>query len=294
MYNLRYHIASLVAVFLALALGLVLGGTVVQRGTMDEQREAIVAGLQDDFERLSSENEALAAELGALSRFSESAAVLAAQGRLDGDTVVVLANTGRAVGLQNVRRAVESAGGEVRVITLERPKLGVDDPDARESMSAAGLTEIDLESLATSMAAEWRSTSATRTVTEALEDAGILSMADVPPGTPVDGIVTLAAFDEGADAGAIELAKRLSGVSSDQGAVQSAVPAVGAETLLEATGVARAAASAGLGSVDDVGIAPGQWSMVWMLSSGELGYYGQAEDADAPFAPLVCPPPSAS
>ena len=42
MYNIRYHIASLVAVFLALALGLVLGGLVVQQGTFSKQQKALV------------------------------------------------------------------------------------------------------------------------------------------------------------------------------------------------------------------------------------------------------------
>ena len=39
MYNIRYHIASLVAVFLALALGLVLGGLVVRQGGFDKQQK---------------------------------------------------------------------------------------------------------------------------------------------------------------------------------------------------------------------------------------------------------------
>ena len=63
MYNIRYHIASLVAVFLALALGLVLGGLVVRQGGFDQQQSAIVSGLQKDFTKLKRQNTTLKSDL---------------------------------------------------------------------------------------------------------------------------------------------------------------------------------------------------------------------------------------
>ena len=56
MYNLRYHIASLVAVFLALAIGLILGTVVGERGTLDKQQTTLVTSLQKDFTLLRTEN----------------------------------------------------------------------------------------------------------------------------------------------------------------------------------------------------------------------------------------------
>ena len=46
MINFRFHIASLIAVFLALALGVVMGSTVIDR--------AIVEGLHDRIDRVES------------------------------------------------------------------------------------------------------------------------------------------------------------------------------------------------------------------------------------------------
>jgi hypothetical protein len=50
MYNLRYHIVSLVAVFLALTVGLVLGTVVVERGVLTKQRAALVGDLTKQYD----------------------------------------------------------------------------------------------------------------------------------------------------------------------------------------------------------------------------------------------------
>ena len=63
MYNLRYHIASLVAVFLALAIGIVLGGLVVRQGVFDTQQRALVSSLQSEFNSIKKQNTALKSSL---------------------------------------------------------------------------------------------------------------------------------------------------------------------------------------------------------------------------------------
>ena len=56
MYNVRYHIASLVSVFLALALGLVLGGLIVDK-TPTTSQSSLVTGLKQEFETLRADND---------------------------------------------------------------------------------------------------------------------------------------------------------------------------------------------------------------------------------------------
>ena len=55
MYNIRYHIASLASVFLALALGLVLGGLIVDK-TPSSAQSVLVTGLKQEFEILRVDN----------------------------------------------------------------------------------------------------------------------------------------------------------------------------------------------------------------------------------------------
>lgn len=108
MINLRYHIVSLTAVFLAMGIGLALGSTFLERATVDnfdgqldslqtrlEDREDRIGALEDQAER----REQLDAAL------DEQAAGLLA-GRLDGVPVVVL--SARGVEEADVRAAVQT------------------------------------------------------------------------------------------------------------------------------------------------------------------------------------------
>ena len=65
MISLRYHIVSLVAVFLALALGIVVGSTVLQEGTVSVLR-ATSDQVREQSERNSRENVALKQEISRL------------------------------------------------------------------------------------------------------------------------------------------------------------------------------------------------------------------------------------
>ncbi|HEY5878598.1 MAG TPA: copper transporter [Nakamurella sp.] len=91
---MRYHIVSLAAVFLALALGVVLGATKIQ--------SPLLAGLRDDNATLSSQqgelsstNEDLTARLAADEKFAGSVAALTVRGTLP-NTNVVLVTTAAA------------------------------------------------------------------------------------------------------------------------------------------------------------------------------------------------------
>ena len=93
MINFRYHLASLVAVFLALALGVVMGSTVVDR--------AIVSGLRSRIDRVESnaekrkaENDQLRSDLNRIQGSMEAVAPWAVAGRLPGVPVAVVAPRG--------------------------------------------------------------------------------------------------------------------------------------------------------------------------------------------------------
>ena len=90
MFNIRYHIASLVGVFLTLALGLMLGGLVVQQGAVERQQSALVDGLRKEFAQIREDNQSLTAENEALAGFSGQLTDAWAAERLDGQTVLVV------------------------------------------------------------------------------------------------------------------------------------------------------------------------------------------------------------
>ena len=89
MISLRYHIVSLVAVFLALALGIVVGSTVLQEGTVSVLR-ATSQEVRQRSEENRTENLALKQEISRLQSFGTAVLPELVQGRLRGRSVVLL------------------------------------------------------------------------------------------------------------------------------------------------------------------------------------------------------------
>ena len=106
MYNIRYHIASLVAVFLALALGLVLGGLVVRQGGFDTQQRALVTSLQSEFNKIKKENTSLKSTLGLEQSYGGQMTDSWGAGRLAGQTVVILTSGAKGEGVDSAVAAV--------------------------------------------------------------------------------------------------------------------------------------------------------------------------------------------
>ena len=125
MYNVRYHIASLVAVFLALALGLVLGGLVVRQGGFDQQQQALVAGLRKDFDKLKRDNTSLKASLATERAYSGQMTDAWAAGRLAGRAVIVITSGAKGEGAEYATAAIKSAGGTPVVVTVLKTNLGL-------------------------------------------------------------------------------------------------------------------------------------------------------------------------
>lgn len=274
MYNLRYHIASLVGVFLALALGLVLGGLVVERGTVERQQGAMVEGLQAEYKTLRAENRELSEQNQLMTAYAALITDGWSAGRLTGRTFIVLTNTGREAGVTDVAKAIESAGGAIATVTMLRPELGLDDEDTRAMVASLAADAANpLESIAASLVAEWTGPRKDRPLTEALIEADVLSVEGLEPGAMAAGLVDVARNDGAADAAGIALAKAFSSVG----------PSVAGQPVSDDTGVAAAARSAGVSAFDTLGTDVGRYTLVALMTGASPGYYGTAAGADGLF-----------
>jgi hypothetical protein len=111
--SLRYHIVSLVAVFLALALGIVVGSTVLQEGTVSALR-ATSQEVRQRSEENRTENLALKQEISRLQSFGATVLPELVQGRLKGRPVVLVDTDKVDSGMRDsVRKVLEDAGAEV-------------------------------------------------------------------------------------------------------------------------------------------------------------------------------------
>jgi copper transport outer membrane protein MctB len=111
--SLRYHIVSLVAVFLALALGIVVGSTVLQEGTVSVLR-ATSEQVRAQSDRNSRENVALKQEQARLEAFGAAVLPELTRGRLRGRPVILVDTDKADGGLRDaVRKALEDAGAQI-------------------------------------------------------------------------------------------------------------------------------------------------------------------------------------
>lgn len=122
MINFRFHLISLVAVFLALGLGIVVGSTVVDDAIVD-QLERDIDEVRTESRRLGDENDGLRDQLATVERYTEATAPFAVEGRLADVPVAVIAE--RGVDSGEVTDAVDllrAAGAEVPgILWLEEP-----------------------------------------------------------------------------------------------------------------------------------------------------------------------------
>jgi Copper transport outer membrane protein, MctB len=125
-YSARYHAASLAAVFLALAIGILIGigfGEDVVSGTTEDLEES----LQNDVEDARQRSEDLEGELDREREFSEAVYPALVGGDLSGERVALIALGGLPDGLaDDVDAALEPAGATITEVAVVRlpPDVG--------------------------------------------------------------------------------------------------------------------------------------------------------------------------
>ncbi len=137
MINLRYHIVSLTAVFLALAVGVLMGSTVLDRGTV-ALLEKSSNQLRGNLDTYRAENERFRNELGQWHRYGDELLPGQVAGRLKGRPVVLVdTNTVDDPTRKGVRDVLQAAGAEYDGrVTLAADRLRLDAAKDREALAA--------------------------------------------------------------------------------------------------------------------------------------------------------------
>ncbi len=304
MISMRYHIVSLAAIFLALALGIVLGATKIS--------SPILAGLQTDKTSLSSQNDQLSTDNSSLTarvssddKFSASVSSLAVRGTLPNTTVVLISTQDADPGARNAFLSLLARSGS-KVTAQIQLTANFADPShaddlrtlaARVLPTGAKLPAVSQVGavagglLASVLLTDKNGKTATKTdqataALSALAGGGFLQTSGVVvPGRLVviltGGAVT--GGSEGDRAAAIaDLANQL---KQSAGGVVVAGNS-GSEAATGTVGVLRknAAYSAAVSTVDDVDTSSGRLATVLALveqNGGGVGRYGFAASAQA-------------
>jgi len=133
MIGWRYHLISIVAVFLALGLGLLMGTALLN--------DNLVSRLQRTQEDLQADLIAQQDELRTLANFANQVLPYATQDRLFGEEVVVVTHPGvDEAALSEARRALDLAGASVRTtLTIQEGLVTASPPQQRVLEELLGL-----------------------------------------------------------------------------------------------------------------------------------------------------------
>lgn len=118
MFDFRYHAMSLVAVFVALAVGLVLGVTIGDKGLVSSARQSL---RRDVVSSYADEVHALRSDLGVRRDFEAQVYPSLVANRLSGERFGIVFVGGSSDPVANaVRTALEGTGGELRYVAVVR------------------------------------------------------------------------------------------------------------------------------------------------------------------------------
>jgi len=146
MINFRYHLVSLTGVFLALALGIILGASVVDSGAVDGLRGQL-GSVKADVGRVDQQNAALRRDLDTWNEFATKAGPGVLSGRLQGVPVLLLGMRGiDAEPVADLRDDLLSADARLQGTVWLTSKLQLDNREDTAALSAAfGLATNDAE-----------------------------------------------------------------------------------------------------------------------------------------------------
>jgi len=293
-FDLRYHVASLAAVFVALVLGIFVGVGLSGKGFVsDAERE----NLQAQIDQLRAERDgAVARAAGAdrrgleLDEFAKTTYPELVAGMLEGKTVGIVFVGSVDQGLANtVRRSVDDAGGRVVLVRALRVPL---DPDAVDGALGA---EPDTRELAGTDNRERLGRALARELVTAGPNPVFDRLARViveeqsgAAGRALDAVVVArpAAPQQG------QTARLLAGLYS--GLAAAPVPTVGVEPSGASESAVGVFHRRGLGTVDGVDTPAGQVALVYLLAGARPGSYGTGQDALDGIIPDPPPLPVAS
>jgi hypothetical protein len=311
--DFRYHLVSIVAVFLALAIGIVLGSTELQGNTLDELR-SLSNSLKNQLSEVSAERDGYEQQADASDAFLQTAEPKLLDAMLVGDQIVIVTEPGASSGvISGIEKAIADAGATITGTVVLQPKFNDLSGTTQSRLSAINTdlasydgTQLGAATNATAILNKTEGQAgltvpAAKLLLGAYAQAGFLTVSSgdptdratlavlvTPQTAPADGPndpanqVLLAVAAQFAEQSAATLVA---------GSVAGSAPADSAISVLRGSGV-----SGQVSSVDNADTLLGQISTIWALANqlagGKPGSYGVS--GAAAVSPGPGPAPSAT
>ena len=288
MFDLRYHVASLVAVFLALIIGILVGVGISGKGFVSDSERSLlnerIADLKNRLDSATSRSADLARTQRAAQTFVSDVYPAVMEGRMLGRQVGVLfagPTDGRVRSL--VEQSLGDAGGDsplrMRALKLPIDLVSLRSALARKPALAALATERRIGDLGMRLGHDfalggdspaWKLLSAQLVEEQSGNDR-----------LPLDGLVVARTVPAQSGITARFLAGFYAGLAS------AGVPAVGVERVRATDSAVDAFKRRDLSTVDDLDTEAGRLALVLLLSGAAPGSYGVKKTADDGVLPAI-------
>jgi hypothetical protein len=297
MFDLRYHVASLAAVFLALVIGIVVGVGISDRGLVDSGKRSLleseVARLQKQLDQASQQSNDRDREQRVAKTFVENTYPTLVRNRLRGKQVTVL-YIGSGKGSSAIRSAVGSALSDAGVGTQQlrlrvlRVPIDVNQLDSalKGQPAAAGLRgRNEVDSLGRALGQELMAGGDTPLWNPITDGTSLVEERTGGNKAPADGVVIVRTVTPQHGPTSRFLLGLYSGLAS------AGVPAVGVEQTDAPESAVKVFGQSGLSTVDNLDTPVGKLALVLLLAGQPAGHYGVKDSAsDGPLPPLPTPP----
>lgn len=276
MLDLRYHVASLSAVFIALVVGILVGVGISGRGFVDKSErrnfQNRIAALQTKVDQLGAQKGLLAQQGQAAVSFVQDAYPVLMHNRLAGKRIalIVIGSSGGTTG-SDVSRALGDAGATTALYRAVKEPVTLK-PLRNALKGTPGFRT--LPDIAHELGQEW----VTGGVTPIADKVSPLVVEEQrgSTGKPVDGVVVIERSAPADPATLRFLAGLLSGLRD------GGVPLVGAEEVNTAPSLVPLWRTVqGMSSVDDIDTPTGKFALVLLLGGVPSGSFGVKPTADA-------------
>jgi hypothetical protein len=288
MFDLRYHVASLAAVFLALVIGILVGVGISDRGLVDkgvrgllEQR---IAALQDDLRGARRRADQLQAQQQAAEAFVTATYPALMQNRLRGKRFALVflgpANARVRTTLEQALNDSNAQGwARVRALNLPLDVPQIDNVLASHTSLKRYVGDARLPALGRALGEELAAGGEAPLWTTLAEQ--IVEERSGSATQPADGVIVVRTAGKQYDG----TARFLEGFY--KGLIAAPVPVVGVEAADAAPSAVAAFQRNGISSVDDVDEAMGRLAVVLLLDGAKAGHYGvKASANDGVLPPL--------
>lgn len=283
MIDFKYHIVSLIAIFLALGLGILIGSTIVSDDLMVGQQEKMIDGLEERFFALKEEQTMLMVDnanktrlISEYEKFGQALLSPIVKDHLHGYKLAIIITGGQDIpsGLLNT---LSTAGAEVMSKTVLLNNIKLDDSELNEKIKAFyGLDEkvslLDLRRTVASSVGIMIASNADSNVINFLEENKLLKFNGTYDNN-VDGVIII---------GGSENYDKAYMNSFDSALIDALLKsnknAFGVESSEVKISYMEHYQSYNITTIDNIDLSPGQIALVLSME-GEPGDYGIKETA---------------